>query len=366
MNYLENYPKFQQHFPIHKLKILQNYKPLTFDFVMEHIFYDRKKLDDLMPGNKAFISGLRNPFSQFKSNVHFKHLDDQKHLKGGFQNVFEKYLAKGKINLRGQHYITIPEEYLNSSEKLSKYFNNLEQEFSFILITEYYDASLVLLKRLFCWDTEDIIYSRLKKGKYTYPNTALLKKVEKLHKKLNPEEYALFNHFNRTFWSLVSKQSDDFWEEVHFYQALVKNVSQFCEKFYEKVQQRHIEIFTIISEGKTTPFQVPKSRWNKPFFIDVEDCILMKVEKRFFRNVNILKNYPHLCQEIKKTPQKVPADEMTLRWSKGSRKLIFDPLYCFPSNISKYNLPLNVLSKKSVYDWDDNFSRRNRNHYNEN
>ncbi len=374
MNFLENYPKPRQHFPVHKLDILQNYKAPIFDFVMEHIYYDSKKLDNLMPGNKTFISGLRYPFSQLKSDVHYKSLDKRKKLRGGFENIFEKYLATGKIKLPGQQYIKIPEEFYGNSEKLEKYFNILEKEFSFIMITEYYDASLVLLKRILCWDLEDIVYSRLKKGKYVYTNTTLLERTEKLHKELKPEEYALYEHFNRTFWSHVSKQTSDFWDEVQLYQTIVKNVSQFCETFYKRVQQKQKEVFKIILEEKT-PFRVLRSRWNKPFVIDAEDCLLMKVEKRFFRNVNILKNFPHLCHKVRKIPshfprnlkarRKIEADEMMLRKRKGSPMLIFDPMYCFPSNMSKYNLPLDVLTNKAVWDWDDSFSSKNRKSYND-
>ncbi len=315
----------------------------------------------LIPGNKVLISGLRYPFSQLKSDIHWIKLDKTKYL-DGFENPFEKFLATKEIPTKGQKYLKIPEEYLENERQLEKYFDILEKAFSLIMITEYYDASLVLLRRILCWDIQDILYSRLKKGKYTYTNSTLLTETEKLHKELKPTEYALFNHFNQTFWSLVEKQPSSFWDEVNFYETLISNVSQLCQRFYTKLQQDPSSVLKIILKAKT-PLYVKHSQWNEAFSIHAEDCILMKLKKMFFRNVSILKNFPHLCTDIRKkqpkyfrhsgSAKRIRPTTMKVRNLHGNDVLIFNPLYCFPSKISRYHLPLEVLARKELWEWDD-------------
>ena len=43
------------------------------------------------------------------------------------------------------------------------YIRFLQQEFDLVMVMEYFDESLVLLKRRFCWKIEDILYFKLNK-----------------------------------------------------------------------------------------------------------------------------------------------------------------------------------------------------------
>ena len=41
---------------------------------------------------------------------------------------------------------------------VDEWIEQMDNEFSLILITDFMDESLVLLKQLMCWETKDIIY----------------------------------------------------------------------------------------------------------------------------------------------------------------------------------------------------------------
>ena len=47
---------------------------------------------------------------------------------------------------------------LEPDPSIRKFLRQLESEFSLVLITEYFDESLVMLKRIMCWQLDDILY----------------------------------------------------------------------------------------------------------------------------------------------------------------------------------------------------------------
>ncbi len=49
-------------------------------------------------------------------------------------------------------------------ESMTIYAEAMEQQFPFAIVTENFDESLLLMKRLYCWDLQDIIYIPLKVG----------------------------------------------------------------------------------------------------------------------------------------------------------------------------------------------------------
>ena len=56
-------------------------------------------------------------------------------------------------------------------EKISEFVDELSKKLHLVLIADYFDESLVLLKRLLCWDLEDIIYVKQKMRSITYKNS---------------------------------------------------------------------------------------------------------------------------------------------------------------------------------------------------
>ena len=45
------------------------------------------------------------------------------------------------------------------------FIDRTEREFDLIMITEYFDESLILLKRLLRWEFQDIVYTKLRSKK---------------------------------------------------------------------------------------------------------------------------------------------------------------------------------------------------------
>ena len=361
-----SHPTTRKQFPIHQLNFLQDQPKPSFNLIMEHLYYD-DNLFELMPGKKIFISTLRNPFDQLMSDVHYQRR--MKKPKNETQSrkqedILQRILMlPEKLKRFGQRYLKIPKVFTvnqpNDSHEISQEYNQtvmrgflqeLSSKFQLVLITEYYDASLVLLKRKLSWELQDIIYSPLKRGKYVKSPNLLTR-----HQQLKPEEYALYDHFNQTFWNFLSEQSPDFWKEVEHYKQIKDKSLRFCDKYYGVLEKDATGVKTIIEENAT--LQIQKSPWNEPFKVDPLDCILMKTHKNTFLNLNTIRNFPNLCEAgFRLNPYFKRIDNVKKFTLLGNRP-IFDQRFCSPLS-TRYHIPVDVFSAKTAFDWDDYFKAK--------
>ena len=68
-----------------------------------------------------------------------------------------------KFHLTGMAFdLGLEHESFSDEEEIAKFIENINNSFELILIAEYFDESLVLMKRMLCWDFEDIIYVKHK------------------------------------------------------------------------------------------------------------------------------------------------------------------------------------------------------------
>ena len=338
---------------IHKMKLLRKKPRPRFDLIMEHLKFDETFFDEVMKGKKHYISTLRNPFDQLASQVHFLDTRGFSHSasKVNTSDQLEQILRSSEnLNRYGQTYIKIPEKYTSSENDLNEYLESLSEKFLLILMTEYYDASLVLLKRKLSWTLNDIVYSPLKRGKYSIDTDT--KEIYTLkHRKLRPVEYALFEYFNNTFWSSLLQESSDFWSEVKHYQHINSNISSFCAKYYEVVKGDIKNVRSVIKDK--SKMTIEKSEWNDGFVVDAVDCILMKIHKTVFLITNTIKNFPILCKWRKHSSRRNDIRVISINKNYAT----FNSKYC-SSATTKYGIPIDVLSTKGAYDWDDFFEKQ--------
>ena len=56
----------------------------------------------------------------------------------------------------------LEQENFSNEEEITEFIENISKRFDLVLIAEYFDESLVLMKRMLCWDFEDIVYVKHK------------------------------------------------------------------------------------------------------------------------------------------------------------------------------------------------------------
>lgn len=62
-------------------------------------------------------------------------------------------------------------KYYNDPVMIEKYIGDLAEKIDLVLIMEYFDESLVLLKRELCWDLDDVVYFKLNQRSPEYKET---------------------------------------------------------------------------------------------------------------------------------------------------------------------------------------------------
>ncbi len=122
---------------------------VCFQFT-DHILYNASNVLRDLASDTVFFTSVRDPTTQVVSSFHFFYPNETD------ATDVERMLETPWVK-QGMSSVFVPKQY--DRIKAEKYIKErLDSFFSFVLITEYFDESLVLLKRKFCWDLEDIIY----------------------------------------------------------------------------------------------------------------------------------------------------------------------------------------------------------------
>ena len=56
---------------------------------------------------------------------------------------------------------------------ISKHIDDLSEKIDLVLIVEYFDESLILLKRELCWELDDVVYFKLNQRSQEYKQTEI-------------------------------------------------------------------------------------------------------------------------------------------------------------------------------------------------
>ena len=104
----------------------------------------------------------------------------------------------------------------DSEHRIRDAIKKIESEFALILIMEYFDESLVLLKREFCWDLDDVIYIKQNQRKSgNRPSKRVLSPHLKNRIRVwNRADVLLYEHFNKTFWEKIKQHGPSFYKDL--------------------------------------------------------------------------------------------------------------------------------------------------------
>ncbi|XP_066271407.1 galactosylceramide sulfotransferase-like [Branchiostoma lanceolatum] len=148
-----------------------------FNILTNHVVYNRETLQNIMPDGTVYLSILREPFSHLKSVMNFYNLP--KLYKLPKEDPMKAFLAQPdfyerrwrrtrKTNNQPFSFTNLMSFDLGmdpslrmDAEYVRRYIERLDREFLLVLILEYLDESLVLLKRYMCWDISDIFYTTM-------------------------------------------------------------------------------------------------------------------------------------------------------------------------------------------------------------
>ena len=167
----------------------------------------------------------------------------------------------------------LPPSSFDDDDAIESHIGLIDRQFRLIMITEYMDESLILLKRYMCWEMKDILYVSLKADSTEADYGPPTSDDEKVHRKWSKADYMFYDYFNATFWRKVEKQDTGFWDEVRTLQYLTKILSELCQRItkydeYPILPATHYNEQILITEYKCSVFrsQNPTNQFrNKEF-----------------------------------------------------------------------------------------------------
>ena len=213
------------------------------NILCNHARYNKVPMNWLFPKETTrYITLLREPTQHFESIFNFFRLD-KRFL--GLRNVMsplQTFLQNATFYLKQAKNITgllnliknpalfelgLDTKYHSNFTVVQNYVRFLQQEFDLVMLMEYFDESLVLLKRRFCWKIEDILYfklnERMDKHKQNLPE-----KVKEDIRIWNSGDVLLYDVFNKTLWKMIREEGADFFKDLALFRKELESMKGAC------------------------------------------------------------------------------------------------------------------------------------------
>ena len=283
-------------------------KYTDYDMLAIHVRYNRTALDRIMKKGTKYITIIREPSTQWESAfdqflfqqaiTNYSQVPRTKWIKT-FLKKPEYHRAKLRVmpyeSVKGRrwHYSQNSQMYDLGLEAhsfrheviINKTIDILAREFDLILVMEYFDESLLILKKEFCWNFEDIVYMpknfRAKRNKLT-------KKVRRKILAWNRADVLLYNYFNRTLWRKIEEYGPGFSDDLKYFRKLNQQIFHECGNITAQpmIRGKRIHEYKEFSPKKNTTLFCHTVAENKK-----------ELFQRVYKRQKPRHNKTHLCLE---------------------------------------------------------------------
>ncbi|XP_064603717.1 galactose-3-O-sulfotransferase 3-like [Liolophura sinensis] len=253
-------------------------KGKVYEALCQHVVYNREAFRKYLPRNMKIIAAVREPLARSASAFQYFHsysLEVKSKSKANLSNnpltLMREFLKnpeyyephdfkQGSLAYNRMAFdLGLPKAQYSNSTFVDQYIRQLDEDMSLVLIAEYFDQSLVLLKRIMCWSTKDILYQVRHKGSGIAEFPEDLKSA---HRKLASVEYRIYDYFLSKFNTLYSNEVD-IDEEVHLFEYTRHIVDHFC-----------------LSQNKQ--IVIEPTKFDKGFIFTQKDCQFLTMNETDF------------------------------------------------------------------------------------
>ncbi|XP_071087919.1 galactose-3-O-sulfotransferase 2-like [Haliotis cracherodii] len=246
----------------------------TFNVLCNHVVYNRVVLDKLMPPGTFYVAIVRSLEERFISAMNYfgqvYYIEDKMKMTGAFkrEDILSHFFTNQKVHgiykesiINSIAYDFGFPTYSDNEEYAQSYLQKIDKEFDFVMIMEYFDESLVLLRRRLCWGLRDILY--IKHNSNRHPVLPLAEEDRQKLYESQKLDHRIYKHFYRKFWDEILAEGRDIFDEVANFKLVQKQVFDFCSS--DEKHQRVLDI--------------PSSKWNEDFRLTAFDCRGMLVSE---------------------------------------------------------------------------------------
>ncbi|XP_026169007.1 galactose-3-O-sulfotransferase 3 [Mastacembelus armatus] len=185
------------------------------NIITSHMRFNKTELRHLMPNDTIYITILREPGSMFESlfTYYNKHCESFKRVPNGSLEAFledpRRYYQPDEEDSMYAHN-TLTFDLGGDKDRSPKdvayaqtFVAEVERVFSLVMIAEYFDESLVLLRHLLSWDLDDILYVKLNM-RTPSSKRSLTPGLPAKIRAWNSLDARLYDHFNASLWRQLS------------------------------------------------------------------------------------------------------------------------------------------------------------------
>ena len=260
-----------------------------FDILCNHVMFNQTKFKDLMYDDAVYLAIVRDPLDLFISAAYYyKYVWPAEYLKVLNETTFIQDLIRKPEELENLkhtrtfnymaedfgfvlHSVQVTLE-LNDNI-IASFVSRLKDIFDFVMVVEYFDESLVMMKRLLNWSLKDIIYVKQNEFKSTKEQSSsklnITDEDKVVFRRRNRIDYAIYDAFKEIF---LKRKSEEKYlaDEVKQFKTILSGVQTFCTEQMSSINE------TIL----------PATEWNSAFSIDKHDCeLMMRKELPFWKHL---------------------------------------------------------------------------------
>lgn len=263
-----------------------------YNIICNHVVYNRTTFKAIMPNDTINIGIVRDPVTNFISALSYfgglEELQSQTLKKLGTplpeRSLIKMFLQRPETFETSvfQHYVhnimsfdfgLRPEDY-DDEEAIDRFIDGLHNDFVLVIILEYLNESLVLMKRILCWDFKDILYIPVNvRISQSFRETLKLndESVKRLNK-FNKADFKLYSFFKSRLLAQIKQLGYDFKLEV---------------KHFKKVQS---QLLTFCSRYPRLNLTVQASQWHDEFTVTSAECDYMMTDELMLVRDQIIKS----------------------------------------------------------------------------
>ncbi|KAG7268282.1 hypothetical protein CRUP_004349 [Coryphaenoides rupestris] len=187
---------------------------VEYDIICNHLRFNKPELEKLMPKDTFYFSIMRHPVTMFESSyMYYKSIQafsSTGTVEDFLDRGWRKYNPSAANNQHARNNMAFDFGFNNNispnatdlEEQARVAIVAIERDFHLILISEYFDESMVLLKHMMCWSLDDVVSFKLNSRSEQSRRTPLPHIADKILV-WNALDWRLYVHFNATFWRKV-------------------------------------------------------------------------------------------------------------------------------------------------------------------
>ncbi|XP_038049246.1 uncharacterized protein LOC119722913 [Patiria miniata] len=188
-----------------------------YNIVANHARYNEEGLKKVMPSDTVYFTILRDPVKQFESAFTYYKFDERYGVPGlrSFLKQPEVYFQREPVFPRQagrnqmMYDLGLDARFMDdTSPEVHDYIAMIEKNFQVVLIAEYFEESLILLKDLLCWTLDDIVYF----NQNSRSQSSVRRVTASMRRGIlewNAADTSMYEHFNATLWEKIRRYGVD-------------------------------------------------------------------------------------------------------------------------------------------------------------